>query len=135
MSAFSLDLENKIMDHILGTTSTYSKLGTVYMALFTVAPTESGGGTEATSFGYARLAITNNATNWNPSSNGMKSNATAITFPAASGGSWGTVTHWAIMSAASAGDILFFGAFNAAKTIADTDTLTIPIGQLTITLD
>jgi len=134
MSAFSADLENKVMNHVLGGND-YSRLVTVYMALFTAAPNESGGGTEVTGGGYSRLAITNNATNFPTASGGQKTNGTAITFPAASGASWGTVSHWALMSASSSGDILFFGAFNAAKTIADTDSLTIPINQLTITLD
>jgi len=134
MSAFSLDLENKVMNHILGGSS-YTRVDPLYLALFTVAPTENGGGTDVTSYGSPRLSIANNATNFPTASNGQKSNGTAFTFPAASGGSWGTVSHWALMSASSSGDILFFGAFNAAKTIADTDSLTIPINQLTITLD
>jgi hypothetical protein len=134
MSAFSSDLENKVMNHILGA-GTYTPVTTLYLALFTVAPTENGGGTEVAGYGYTRLSITNNPTNFPAASSGQKSNGTAFTFPAASGGSWGTVSHWALMSASSSGDMLFFGAFNAAKTIADTDSLTIPINQLTITLD
>jgi hypothetical protein len=134
MSAFSSDLEDKVMNHILGG-SDYSRLATVYLALFTAAPTETGGGTEVTGSGYTRLAITNNATNFPASSGGQKSNGIAFTFTPASGGSWGTVSHWAIMSASSGGLILFFGALNATKLINDTDTLSFAIGQLNITLD
>lgn len=134
MSAFSSDLEDKVMNHILGG-GDYTRLATVYLALFTAAPNETGGGTEVSGSGYARLAITNNATNFPAASGGQKTNGTALTFPAASGGSWGAVSHWAIMSASSGGLILFFGAFNAAKTIGDTDQLTIPVSQLAITLD
>ena len=135
MSAFSSDLEDKVMNHILGG-SDYARLATVYLALYTAAPTEAGGGTEVTSSnGYTRLAITNNATNFPASSGGQKSNGIAFTFTPASGGSWGTVSHWAIMSAASGGSILFFGALNATKLINDTDTLSFAIGQLNILLD
>lgn len=134
MSAFSSDLEDKVMNHILGG-GDYTRLATVYLALFTAAPNETGGGTEVSGSGYARLAITNNATNFPAASGGQKTNGTALTFPAASGGSWGTVSHWALMSASSGGVILFFGAFSAAKTIGDTDQLTIPVSQLAITLD
>jgi hypothetical protein len=134
MSAFSSDLEDKVMNHILGG-SDYSRLGTVYLALFTAAPTETGGGTEVAGNGYTRLSITNNATNFPASSGGQKSNGIAFTFTPASGGSWGTVSHWAIMSASTGGLILFFGALNAAKLINDTDTLSFAIGQLNITLD
>lgn len=134
MSAFSSDLEDKVMNHILGG-SDYSRLATVYLALFTAAPTETGGGTEVSGNGYTRLSIPNNATNFPASSGGQKSNGIAFTFTPASGGSWGTVSHWAIMSASSGGLILFFGALNATKLINDTDTLSFAIGQLNITLD
>ena len=133
MSAFSSDLEDKVMNHVLGG-SDYTRLATVYLALFTAAPNETGGGTEVSGGSYARLAITNNATNFPAASGGQKTNGIALTFPAASA-SWGAVSHWAIMSASSGGLLLFFGAFSAAKTIGDTDQLTIPISQLTITLD
>lgn len=134
MSAFSADLEDKVMNHVLGG-GDYTRLATVYLALFTAAPNETGGGTEVSGSGYSRLAITNNATNFPASSGGQKSNGIALTFPAASGGSWGTVSHWAIMSASSGGLLLFFGAFSASKAIGDTDQFTIPISQLNITLD
>jgi hypothetical protein len=134
MSAFSLDLENKVMNHILGG-GDYTRLATVHLALFTAAPTETGGGTEVSGSGYSRLAVTNNSTNFPAASGGQKSNGTAFTFPAASGGSWGTVTHWAFMSASTGGDILFFGALASAKTVNNTDVLSFGVGQLSITLD
>lgn len=42
----------------------------VYCALFTVAPTAAGGGTECAGGTYARVAITNNRINWPASSAG-----------------------------------------------------------------
>lgn len=134
MSAFSADLENKVMDHVLGG-GDYSRLGTVYLALFTAAPNESGGGTEVSGGGYARLSITNNSTNWPAASAGQKANGTALSFAAASGAAWGTITHWALMSASTGGNILFFGALSASKTVADTDSISFGVGQLSITLD
>jgi hypothetical protein len=133
MSAFSLDLENKTMDHILGGPD-YTRLANVHLALFTSAPNESGGGTEVTGGSYSRLSITNNSTNFPAAVNGQKTNGVAQTFPTATA-SWGTVTHWALMSAASGGTILFFGALSTPKAIAATDSLTFGIGQLSITLD
>jgi len=38
-------LEGKVLDHLLGRT-TYTAPATVYVALYTSAPTDSGGGTE-----------------------------------------------------------------------------------------
>lgn len=133
MSAFSLDLENRVMDHILGGPD-YSRLANVHVALFTSAPTETGGGTEVSGNGYTRAQVANNSTNFPSAANGTKSNGTAITFPVATG-TWGTVTHWAIMSAASGGTILFFGALTTAKTVAATDTISFGVGQLSITLE
>lgn len=40
-------LENKLLDHFLGTTA-YTMPSPVYVALFTVAPGDAGGGTEVT---------------------------------------------------------------------------------------
>jgi hypothetical protein len=133
MSAFSADLENRVMDHILGG-SDYTRLANVHLALFTTAPTENGGGVEVAGNGYTRVAIPNNSTNWPASTGGTKTNGAAFTFPVATG-SWGTITHWAIMSAATGGNILFFGALSSAKTIANTDSLSFGVGQISITLD
>lgn len=133
MSAFSSYLENKTLDHILGG-GDYSRPATVYLALFTAAPTESGGGTEVSGGSYARLAITNNSTNFPAASGGSKSNGTAITLGPASAG-WGTVSHWAIFDASTGGNMLYFGACGSAKAIDTSDSFTIAASQLTITLD
>ena len=50
-------LENKILDHFLGTTS-YTMPADVYVALYTAAPNDAGGGTEATGGSYARQIAT-----------------------------------------------------------------------------
>lgn len=70
---------------------------TIYAALSTAAPNYSGNGTitEPTTAqynGYARVAITNNATNFPNASAGGKTNGTAITFPASTGGASSPVT-------------------------------------------
>ena len=48
MSAASDYLESAIVNHIFRTDS-FAKPATVYIALFTAAPSDSGGGTEVTS--------------------------------------------------------------------------------------
>ena len=45
-------LENEILDHVLGGAD-YSRPATVYIALYTAAPTDAGGGTEVTGGSYA----------------------------------------------------------------------------------
>jgi len=80
-------LENKVLDHVLGG-GDYTRPATVYVALYTVAPSDTGGGTEVTGGSYARAAVTNNSTNWPAASGGEKSNGTEITFETATA-SWG----------------------------------------------
>jgi hypothetical protein len=127
------DLENKILDHVLGG-GDYTRLATVYVALFTVTPSDSGGGTEVSGGAYARVAVTNNATNFPAASGGAKSNGTAITFPAASA-NWGTVVAFAIMSASSGGVILYWGPVSPNKAVNSGDTASFAIGDLDITED
>lgn len=57
MSSFSDYLENKVLDHVYRNVAYTAPTGT-YLALYTVAPTDAGGGTEVTGGGYARQAIT-----------------------------------------------------------------------------
>jgi hypothetical protein len=132
MSAKSDYLENKLLDHILGDTS-YSAPATVYVGLYTSGPNDAGGGTEVSGNGYARVAVTNNTTNWPNASAGSKSNGTAIEFAAASGGSWGTITHFALFDADTAGNILYYGSLTSSKTISDGDQARFVAGALTVT--
>jgi len=124
-------LELELLDHVLGA-ATYTPPVTVYVALYTVAPTDAGGGTEVTGAGYARVAVTNNATNWPAASGGSKSNGTAIQFPSA-GGSWGTAVAFAILDAASGGNFLYWGDLTTPMAISDGHNPEFPAGDITIT--
>ena len=53
MAAFSDYLENKVLGHVFGGTA-YTAPSTLYVALYTVAPSDTGGGTEVSGGGYAR---------------------------------------------------------------------------------
>lgn len=108
---------------------TYTKPATVYLALFTAAPTVAGGGTEVTGGSYARVAITNDLANWPDMVAGVKSNGLAITFPQATA-SWGVITHVAIMDALTGGNMQDFAALPAPKTIQNGDTASFAVGQL-----
>lgn len=122
--------ENKVLDHLNGKAS--FAMPTAYVALFTAAPSDAGGGTEVTGGSYARVA-TSGAT-WTAASGGSTSNAAAVTFPTASA-SWGTVTHYATFDAATSGNMLRWAALTAPKTIGSGDTASFAIGALTQTED
>lgn len=103
-----------------------------YLGLFTDDPTDAGTGTEVTGNGYARVQIDNKMAS--AASGSIASNAD-ITFPTASGGAFGTVTHIGIFDAASGGQLLAHGALSASRVISDGDTFQINSGSLTITID
>lgn len=104
---------------------------TPYVALFTVAPTDSTAGTECSGGSYARVAANGK---WATPAAGSVANNAVITFPTATG-SWGTVVAFAIMSASSAGSVLMWGALGTSKAIASGDTPSFAISALTLTED
>jgi len=128
-------LRNALLDHALGGPD-YTRLGTVYVALYTASPTSSGGGTEVStsSTAYARQAVTNTGggSGWGASSAGVKSNLNLIDFGTATA-NWGTIVAGTIMSASSSGYILYFGPLTTSKTINTNDGFRIPIGGLVLT--
>lgn len=127
MSAMSDYLEDAFLDHFLGTSSTSSPTN-VYVALHTADPTDAGTGTEVSGNGYARQTISFDA-----SSSGTASNSSAIEFPAASGGDFGTITHIGLWDASTGGNLLFHSALTTSKTIADGDIFKIAASGIDIT--
>ena len=142
MAAMSDFLENEIIDHIFRT-GTYTAPTVIAVALFTAAPSDSGGGTEVATGSYARVSVGASDTDWNATqggtsgdssgTGGLTDNASDITFPTATA-SWGTVTHVGIFDATSGGNLLFHGTLTASKTVDNGDTFKFTAGDLDITL-
>jgi len=128
MAEFSDYLENKIIDHMLRNQS-YTPPTTVYLALFTTATTDAGGGTEVSGGAYARQAVTLSA-----ASGGASENSAEISFPQATA-DWGTITHVALMDAATGGNMLMHTALDESKTVNNGDTFKINAGDLDVTVD
>jgi len=129
MSALS-DFSEKLLLDWLMTTGSATRPTAWYVALYTAAPSDSGGGTEVSGNGYARQAVTFSAA---APPSGTTDNSTAVPFTAA-GGSWGPITHHGIFTAVTAGSLLWHGAMTASQTIADGDTLEFAIGNIDLTL-
>lgn len=130
MASFTDYTENLILNWLL-TTNSATRPTAWYVALFTAAPSDTGGGTEVSGNGYTRTAtgtmtVAGTAT--------TASNAAAIEFAAASGGNWGTITHAAIMDASTAGNMLAWAPLTTARTINDGDVFRIPAASLTVSL-
>lgn len=100
-----------------------------YLALYTVAPGESGGGAEVSGNGYARQALAMPAP-----SGGEQANTAEITF-VATGGDWGAIAGVAIHDAATGGNMLWYGVPNQIKTVTNGDNLAVQVGALTLSLD
>jgi hypothetical protein len=126
-------LENELLDHVLGNAS-YSAPATVYLALFTAAPTDAGGGTEVTGGSYARKAVTNNATNFPAAAGGSKSLNVDTEFITATA-SWGTCVAFGIFDAVSGGNLLYWADLTTSRTINNGDIGKFAAGALTVTED
>ncbi len=132
MAAMTDYLENSLRAHCFRTAS-FAKPTVLAVALFTAAPTDAGGGTEVTGGAYARVNRAPLDANWTAASatDGLTDNAAVITFPAATA-SWGTVTHFAIFDALTAGNMLIWGALTASKTVGAGDTFSFNAGDLDV---
>jgi hypothetical protein len=116
-------LETQLLNHVLRNVS-YASPTQPYVALYTVAPTETGGGTEVSGGGYARQAVTFTA----PAPDSV-SNSTDVTFPIASA-DWGTIVAFGIFDAASGGNLLYYANLTVARDVLTNDQLRFPTGQL-----
>jgi hypothetical protein len=124
------DYSEKLLLDWLMTTGTATRPTTWRVALFTAAPSDSGGGTEVSTGGYSRQSATFSAAS---TPGGTTSNSGTISWTA-SGGNFGTVTHVGIFDAATDGNLLWHGALSESKTVNSGDTLQIAAGSLALTL-
>lgn len=133
MGSFSDYSENAFLNH-LTTNSAYTPASTIYLALATADPTDAGTGASmnevANSGSYARTAITFGAA----SSRAVTQNAD-VDFPEATG-SWGTVTHWAILDSGThgAGNMLAHGAFGSSFAVVSGNIWTVASGEINVTI-
>lgn len=135
MGSLGNTYENNALDAILGPGWTLDP--TVWVALATSAPSDSSFGTEVAGGTYARVAVTNNVTNWPAASGGSKSNGTAITFPTPTA-LWGTITHFVVAnhaSASAAANIIGWAALTTPRTPAIGDLVRFAAGALVLTAD
>ena len=140
MAALSDFAENKLIDWLfraqaIGITGASAGAGTgpttLYIALLTAAPSDTGGGTEVSGGSYARVSVTSSLANWagtqsagstvaSSGTTGTTSNNNAVTFPAPTA-NWGVITHAAIYDASSAGNLISWSALGTSKTVNNGD--------------
>jgi len=129
MSALSDYAEKLVLDWLM-TTGAATRPTAWFVALYTAAPSDSGGGTEVTGSGYSRKSVTFNAAS---TPGGTTSNSNIVSWTAA-GGNYGTVTHVGIFDASTGGNLLWQGGLSTSKTVNDGDTIQFSAGNLTLTL-
>lgn len=127
--SFSDYLEDKVLKHVF-TNTTYTPATTLYVALYTVAPTDAGGGTEVSGGSYARQSAAFTVSGSSPT---QAANTAAIEYPTASA-SWGTIVAAAVFDASSAGNMLAWADLTNNKTISSGDVFRFPAGQFVVTL-
>jgi len=130
MAGFTDYTEDLVLDWLL-TSGSATRPTAWYVALYTVAPTDTGGGTEVSGTSYARTAVTFSVSGTSPAT---AANSAAVEFPEA-GGSWGTVVAAGIFDASSAGNLLAYANLTTSKAVDTGDVLRFNTSALTVTLD
>ena len=133
-------LERRLLHFLFKNNSlSFSSPGdSIYVGLCTaVYAAETGSVTEASFGGYARQQVA--AASWttigaDSTDTQTAKNTSAIEFPAKTDSGNVTITHVIIADASSSGNILFVGALDASKTLAQNDIFRINATNLSIEL-
>lgn len=123
----------KILDHLVGKTS-FTMPTNNYVALFNGDPLDGGSElTDPSATDYAREQTT--ASDWtaaafvSPTASAVS--AADIDFGVA-GAAWGTVDHFAVYDAATAGNMLYSGPLETSRNIQLNDPVKFPAGSLIV---
>lgn len=130
MAGFTNFSEDLVLDWLL-TNASATRPTAWYVALYTVAPGEAGGGTEVSGGSYARTAVTFTVSGTAPTT---ASNSAAVEFPTATG-SWGTIVAAGIFDASTSGNLLAYADLTTSKTVDSGDVLRFNTGEIDVTLD
>lgn len=135
MAALSQTMADRLLGWFKATTFTATS-ATLYLALFTSGTGPGSEGTEVTGGSYARQGITS-STGWSaisgspPSTPRQISNAADIVFATATA-DWGTISHWAIHDASTAGNRIAYGAFDTGRATPSGKIFKALAGQLVL---
>ena len=128
MSDFTDYIEAAIIDWMFGDTAFPATHSTLYVALHTADPTNSGEANEVAAGDYGRAATTANG-DWTRTANEVE-NANDIEFGIATS-NWGEITHFSLWDAETEGNALAQSALDASTTIDENDEIRFLAGALT----
>ena len=120
-------LEDALLESAFNNTA-FTGAATLYVSLHTADPGETGATAELSGSGYSRQSCA-----FGSPSSGSVANTGAVAFTA-SGGDWGTVTHFAVWDASTNGNCYGSGSLAVSRSVTDGDSITFAIGDLTATL-
>ena len=129
MAAFSNYMEDAITAWINGTTFPSAPTNT-YVQLYSQDPTDAGSATGAL---YTRISVASGGWTRGTGGAGTLSNTGVITITS-SAASGATATHVAVFDAITGGNLLFYGALSASKSIGVGDEVKFNALQLTLTV-
>lgn len=123
---------NALLDHLFYNTP-FGQPTSIYIALCTATIADSDTGTTISEPGenYARV----NHDDWKIAAAGASSNSGAIIFAAATGGTWGTITDFALCNTLVTGNVLCHAECTVAKQIEVGDIARFADGTLDVTAD
>jgi hypothetical protein len=121
-------LEANLINHVLRGIA-YPVPVSIWVALFTTAPTEAGGGIEVSGGSYARQQAL-----WTAPAGGSTTNTADVIVPVATA-NWGVITSFALLDAVVAGNMLYYANLNAPRNVQINDLVKFPTGQLQVTED
>ena len=132
--SMSNNTENATLKALLqGTDISFRTDQNLYLALFTADPTETGSfANEATFTGYARVAMPK-ASSWTDGGSTF-TNSGLVQFPQCTAGS-NVITHFALCTLASAGEVVISGSLNASLNISSGIQAQFSIGSLSVGAD
>jgi len=125
---------NAFGDHLSGVATLPS---TFYVALCSTQPDVGVDGTtldalEPAGASYARVALARNgATSWQAADLGVITTLVDVNFAVAAE-DWGTITHYALCTAASAGYVYGYGQFTYEQRIMTGDQMLLPAGGISL---
>jgi hypothetical protein len=139
MSALSNYLENALLGLILNKDAFTGP--STWVSLYTTDPTDADSGTEVSGGSYARVRVYDNASgtpDWNTAVvdgvGYLVDNSDDITFPTATA-AWGTVTHFGIHDAVTAGNLLYHGALDSSQVVGTGGIFKFLVGELNLKLE
>lgn len=119
--------EEMMLDALLNN-NTSAIPSNLYVALYTVAPADTGGGTEVTGGGYTRILCTF-GTSGVPRTNSVK-----ISFPVPSA-NWGTVLAFGLFDASTGGNLVAYADLSINREVGIGSEVYFDSGELSVTID